>query len=235
MKVFSALKLTIALTGLSLTMIASPSVAEFRVQQEPQAKQQQIPQIEAQRTAIYGSHSKFTSTDTITRYTYDDTYLGSYINAPLQSVQVLHFNQSPNEVFEWVTSGNDEWTLSVETLTWDHTASETPGELGVGSVRRCDFYGGVGTAYERVYAIEENRLLAYDLDTERSNAPLPVKDFFVIWTVEDKGPDGTLVVARMYYHEAQEARGQAATGVAQALAVDFKNFANTYGGTYVKM
>lgn len=235
MKVFSALKLTIALTGLSLTMIASPSVAEFQAQQDPHAKQEQAQPIEAQRTARYGSHSKFTSTDAVTRYTYNEAYLGSYINAPLQSVEVLHFNQSPDEVFEWVTSGNDEWTLSVETLTWDHSASQTPGTLGIGSVRRCDFRGGSGTAYEQVYAVEENRLFAYGLDAERSTVPLPIKDFFVIWTVEDKGPDGTLVVARMYYHEAQEAGGQAATGVAQALAVDFKNFANTYGGTYVKM
>lgn len=65
--------------------------------------------------------------------------------------------------------------------------------------------------------------------------PLPIRDFFVVWTLEDKGDEGTLVVTRIFFHEAQDMGGNAAAAVGQALAVDFKNFANVYGGTYVEM
>lgn len=199
------------------------------------ASAQQMPKIEAERTATFGSAPEFTMEDAVTRYSYDSGYLGGHVDAPLQSVQVLHFPKSPEEVFPLVHSGNANWSLQIEKLTWDHSASTTPGELGVGSVRRCDFVGGAGIAYERMIAVEPNRMIAYDLDAERSTAPLPIKDFFVIWTLEDKGADGTLVIARIHYDEAQAAGGQAARAVAGALAIDFRNFANVYGGTYVQM
>lgn len=207
----------------ALALTAAPTIA------------QEMPKIEAERVAAFGSAPEFTSADAVTNYTYDSGYLGEYVNAPLQSVQVMHFPQAPSEVFEWVHSGNAEWSLQIETLEWDHSASETPGKLGMGSVRTCEFMGGAGTAYERVYAVEENRMIAYDLDPERSTVPLPIKDFFVIWTLEDKGADGTLVVTRIYFNEAQDMGGNAAAAVGEALAVDFRNFVNIKGGTYVTM
>lgn len=199
------------------------------------AMAQQMPTIEAERTAAFGSAPEFMMEGAVTEYDYGSGYLGAYIDAPLQSVQVLHFPSTPEEVWPWVHSGNADWSVQIETLEWDHSASETPGALGMGSVRRCDFVGGAGTAYERVFAVEENRMFAYDLDMERSTVPLPIKDFFVIWTLEDKGADGTLVVARIYYDEAQDMGGQAAAAVEGALANDFRNFANVHGGTYVEM
>ncbi len=199
------------------------------------ASAQQMPDIKAERTAMYGESAAVTSGDPVTNYTYDSGYLGAYIDAPLQSIQTLLLPMTPEEAFPLVHSGNADWSLQIETLTWDHSASETPGELGMGSVRRCDFVGGAGTAYERVFAVEENRMFAYDLDMERSTVPLPIKDFFVIWTLEDKGADGTLIIARIYFDEAQEMGGNAAAAVGKALAVDFRNFANIHGGTYVDM
>ena len=196
---------------------------------------QQMPDIKAERTAVYAESAAVTSNDAVTNYTYDSGYLGAYIDAPLQSIQTLLLPMSPAEAFPLVHSGNADWSLQIETLSWDHSKSETPGSLGMGSVRRCDFVGGAGTAYERMFAVEENRMIAYDLDMERSTVPLPIKDFFVIWTLEDKGADGTLVTTRIYYDEAQEMGGNAATAVANALAVDFRNFANIHGGTYVEM
>lgn len=215
----------LAAVGLALTLALSPLTATA----------QQMPDIQAERTAAFGSEAKFTSADAITNYTYAPGYVGEYVNAPLQSVQVLHFPQSPEEVFDWVHSGNADWSLQIETLTWDHSASETPGQLGKGSVRQCDFMGGAGTAFERILAFEDNRMIAYDLDPDRSTVPLPVKDFFVIWTLEDKGADGTLAVSRIYFNEAQDMGGNAAMAVSQALAVDFRNFANVHGGTYITM
>jgi hypothetical protein len=196
---------------------------------------QQMPNIEAERTAMYGEFAAVTSADALTDYTYESGYLGAYIDAPLQSVQTLLLPMTPEEAFPLVHSGNADWSLQIETLTWDHSASETPGELGMGSVRRCDFVGGAGTAYERIFAVEENRMIAYDLDMERSTVPLPIKDFFVIWTLEDKGADGTLITTRIYFDEAQDMSGNAAAAVGEALAVDFRNFANIHGGTYVEM
>ena len=199
------------------------------------ATAQQLPNIVPEQSAMFGSEAKFTSTEAITNYAYEPGYVGGFINSPLQGVQVLHFDEPPEVVWDWVHSGNANWSLQIEELSWDHSASETPGQLGMGSVRRCDFVGGAGTAYERVYAVEENRMIAYDLDPERSTAPLPIRDFFVVWTLEDKGDEGTLVVTRIFFHEAQDMGGNAAAAVGQALAVDFKNFANVYGGTYVDM
>ncbi|ABD54471.1 SRPBCC family protein [Jannaschia sp. CCS1] len=199
------------------------------------AQAQQLPDIQAERTAMFGETPAVTSADPITDYTFDSGYLGAHIHAPLQSIQTLLLPMSPAEAFPLVHSGNADWSLQIEELTWDHSASETSGELGVGSVRRCDFVGGAGTAYERVFSVEENRLFAYDLDMERSTVPLPIEDFFVIWTLEDKGADGTLVTTRIYYDEAQDMGGNAAEAVAAALAVDFRNFANIHGGTYVEM
>jgi len=195
---------------------------------------QQMPNIEAEQTAMFGSAPAFTSADPLTSYAFDTGYIGGLVNAPLQSVEMLHFNAPVEDVWEWVTSGNDEWTLVIETLTWDHSASATPDELGVGSVRRCDFKGGQGFAYERVLAVEENRLFAYDLDFERSNVPLPIRDFVVIWSLEEQS-EGVLVTARIFYHEAQDMGGQAAKGVADALSNDFRNFANVFSGTYITM
>ena len=197
------------------------------------ASAQQMPNIVADQTAMFGSEARFTSADVITNYAYEPGYVGGFINAPLQGVQVLHFDESPEEVWQWVHRGNANWSLQIEELVWDHSASETPGQLGMGSVRRCEFVGGAGTAYERVYAVEENRMIAYDLDPERSTVPLPIRDFFVVWTLEDKGDEGTLVVSRIFFHEAQDMGGNAAAAVSEALAVDFRNFANVYGGTYV--
>lgn len=211
------------------------SVTAFAVSMAFSATAQEMPNIVAKKSAMFGSKAQFTSTESVSNYSYSQGYLGSYINAPLQSVQVLHFEQKPEDVWRWIHSGNADWSLQIDKLTWDHSTSETPGKLGMGSVRRCDFVGGMGAAYERVYAVEKNRMFAYDLDSERSTAPFPVKDFFVIWTLEDKGKKGTLVVARIFFHEAQDMGGQAAAGVLQALATDFKNFANTYKGTYVEM
>lgn len=199
------------------------------------ATAQQLPNIVPEKTAAYGSEERFTSSELFTNYFYEPGYVGSFIEAPLQGLQILHFDESPEEVWEWVHSGNANWSLQIEELSWDHSASETPGELGMGSVRRCDFVGGAGIAYERVFAVEENRMIAYDLDAERSTAPLPIKDFFVVWTLEDKGDEGTLVVSRIFFHEAQDMGGNAAAAVGQALTFDFKNFANTYGGTYVEI
>ncbi len=199
------------------------------------ANAQQMPNIEAERTTTYGTMPSVTSTDELTEYTYDSGYLGAYIDAPLQSVQTLLLPMTPEEAFPLVHSGNADWSLQIEELTWDHSASETPGELGMGSVRRCDFVGGAGTAYERIFAVEQNRMIAYDLDMERSTVPLPIKDFFVIWTLEDKGADGTLITARIYFDEAQDMGGNAAAAMGEALAVDFRNFANIHGGTYVEM
>ena len=196
---------------------------------------QEMPMIDAERTAAFGSAPAFTMAGAVTDYDSAAGYLGGHIDAPLQTVQMLHFDATAEEVWPWVHSGNADWSMQIETLVWDHTASETPGELGAGSVRRCDFVGGAGTAYERVYAVEENRLFAYDLDMERSSVPLPITDFFVIWTLEDKGEDGTLVVSRIYYDEAQDMGGEAAAAVEAALANDFRNFANIHGGTYVEM
>ncbi len=211
------------------------TVAAVTVTMSMVASAQQLPNIAPEQTAMFGSEPRFTSTEAVTKYTYEPGYVGSFINAPLQGVQVLHFDEPPEVVWDWVHSGNANWSLQIEELSWDHSASETPGELGMGSVRRCDFVGGGGTAYERVYAVEENRMIAYDLDPERSTAPLPIRDFFVVWTLEDKGDEGTLVVTRIFFHEAQDMGGNAAAAVGQALAVDFKNFANVYGGTYVDM
>lgn len=199
------------------------------------ATAQHMPNIEANRTAAYGQSAAVTSSEPLTTYTYDGGYLGAHIDAPLQTVQVLLLPMTPQEAFPLVHSGNADWSLQIEQLTWDHSASEMPGQLGMGSVRRCDFVGGAGTAFERMVAVEENRMIAYDLDMERSTVPLPIKDFFVIWTLEDKGADGTLVVTRIYYDEAQDMGGNAAAAVAEALAVDFRNFANIHGGTYVEM
>ena len=209
-------------------LLASALMASAAVAQE-------MPMVEAERTAAFGSAPEFTMSDAVTEYDYGPGYLGGYVDAPLQSVQLLHFDAAPEEVWPWVHSGNADWSVQIETLVWDHSTSETPDELGKGSVRRCDFVGGAGTAYERVFAVEENRLFAYDLDMARSTVPLPIKDFFVIWTLEDKGEDGTLVVSRIYYDEAQDMGGQAAAAVEAALANDFRNFANIHGGTYVEM
>lgn len=219
----------------SLVVILTPSFLPMGVyaQEIQPLKQEQKQNVEAIRSAKYGSQQKFLSRESLDSYTFNDQYLGKHVVAPLQLVQTLQFDQSPDEVFDWVTSGNARWSRSIERLTWDHGSSQVPGTLNVGSVRRCDFVGGAGTAYERVLAFEENRLFAYDLDPQRSTAPLPIKDFFVIWTLEDKGADGTLVVARMYYHEAQDANGKIAAGVAQSLISDFQNFANVYRGVYV--
>ncbi|MEM1053377.1 MAG: SRPBCC family protein [Pseudomonadota bacterium] len=199
------------------------------------AQAQQMPTVEAERTAAFGSAPEFTMTDPVTRYSYDSGYLGSYVDAPLQSVQAILVPMTPAEAFPLIHSGNAQWSLQIEELTWDHSNSKTPGSLGVGSVRRCDFVGGAGIAYERILAFEADRMIAYDLDVEKSTVPLPIKDFFVVWTLEDKGADGTLVIARIHYDEAQDTGGQAAMAVAGALAVDFRNFANLYGGTYVEM
>ena len=87
------------------------------------AMAQQLPVIEAERTATFGSAPAFTSADSLTLYMYDTGYVGGIVNAPLQSVEMLHFDAPVEEVWEWVTSGNDEWTLTIETLTWDHSAS----------------------------------------------------------------------------------------------------------------
>ncbi|MEM7730108.1 MAG: hypothetical protein AAF311_12675 [Pseudomonadota bacterium] len=212
--------------ALSLTLALALSTA---------AAAQDMPNVEAERTAMFGESAAVTSDFSVTDYTFDSGYLGAFIDAPLQSVQVLLLPMTPEEAFPLVHSGNANWSLQIEELTWDHSASETPGELGMGSIRRCDFVGGAGSAYERVFAVEENRMFAYDLDMERSTVPLPIKDFFVIWTLEDKGADGTLVTSRIYFDEAQDMGGNAAAAVGEALAVDFRNFANIHGGTYVEM
>ena len=217
------------------TFTKSLAIAAVAATMAIAASAQQLPNIVPEQTAMFGSEAKFTSTEAMTNYAYEPGYVGGFINAPLQGVQVLHFDESPEEVWEWVHSGNANWSLQIEELVWDHSASETPGQLGMGSVRRCEFVGGAGTAYERVYAVEENRMIAYDLDPERSTVPLPIRDFFVVWTLEDQGDDGTLVVSRIFFHEAQDMDGNAAAAVGQALAVDFKNFAKVYGGTYVEM
>lgn len=196
---------------------------------------QEMSKIEAENTATFGSAPQFTTADALTNYGYDTGYIGAHVNAPLQTVQMLHFNAPVEDVWQWVISGNDEWAMAIEALTWDHSGSSTPGKLGVGSERRCDFVGGQGTAYERVFAVEENRLFAYDLDAERSTVPLPIRDFFVIWTLEQQEAGGVLVTSRIYYHEAQDMGGNAAVAVVGALTNDFKNFANLYGGTYITM
>ncbi|MDD7908340.1 SRPBCC family protein [Pseudovibrio exalbescens] len=199
------------------------------------AQAQQMPTVEAERMATFGALAEFTSSDAVTHYMYDTGYVGGFVNAPLQTVQMLHFEAPVDDVWEWVVSGNDEWAMAIETLTWDHSGSALPGELGVGSERVCEFVGGQGTAYERVFAVEENRLFAYDLDAERSTVPLPIRDFFVIWTLEEQDAGGVLVTSRIYYHEAQDMGGNAAAAVVGALTNDFKNFANIYGGTYITM
>lgn len=196
---------------------------------------QEMPEVLPKKTAMFGSEARFSSDDPVTRYSYASGYLGGFVDAPLQSIQVLHFEKPRDTVWDWVHSGNADWSLQIEELSWDHAGSETPGKLGMGSVRRCDFVAGAGTAYERVYAVEHSRMIAYDLDPERSTAPLPIKDFFVIWTLEDKAGGGTLVMARIFFHEAQDMSGRAAMAVGQALETDFKNFANVYGGTYMEM
>jgi hypothetical protein len=109
MKFLSLVTANTVPVGLSLIGVASCAIAEPQAEQKPQA--QQPPQIKAKKTAEYGSKPKFMSPDPVNKYTYDQKYLGSYIKAPLQSMQVLHFNQSPDEVFQWVTSGNAQWRL----------------------------------------------------------------------------------------------------------------------------
>ena len=56
----------------------------------------------------------------------------------------------------------------------------------------------------------------------------------MIWSLEEQA-DGVLVTARIFYHEAQDMGGQAATGVADALSNEFRNFANVFNGTYINM
>lgn len=50
----------------------------------------QLPNIVPEQSAMFGSAAKFTSSEAITNYTYEPGYVGSFINSPLQGVQVLH-------------------------------------------------------------------------------------------------------------------------------------------------
>ena len=218
------------------SLIASVAFQTTLTALSPALAFQQPPTVEAERTATYGSRDRYTSEIEMTDLSFGgERYLGAFINAPLQAVEAIYVARKPEDIFPKVTGGNAEWSLQIEKVTWDHSNSDQDGELGMGSVRRCDFVGGAGAAYERVYHVEENRLFAYDLDSERSSVPLPIRDFFVVWTVEPKGRNGSLVVARMYYHEAQDMGGNAAKAIAGALKTDFKNFANIYDGTYLSM
>ena len=145
----------------------------------------------------------------------------------------MRFDGAPEAVQRQLFTRVDLYDPSIVEVRIDNTASRTPDEIGVGSVRICVFEDG-RELHEPVLIWEEGRVYAYTVDADASTMSLPVSEIALIYDFAPAEGGGTDLTVRAFYDPAVPGTGAIIEPVLTGtLRRTFQTAVEVFGGTYL--
>lgn len=101
-------------------------------------------------------------------------------------------------VFDYLANRPDDYTADATDVVFDHADSETPGELGRGSIRTI-FMDNGESLYQRFLILDRPRTYAYLTDMERSTVSLPLEYSIARYEFVEESDGTTLLRVALVY------------------------------------
>ncbi|MEM9360880.1 MAG: SRPBCC family protein [Pseudomonadota bacterium] len=144
----------------------------------------------------------------------------------------VRFESAPSEVIPNLLTRVDLFDPTISEVRFDHSQSETPGEMGVGSRRICIFTDG-RELVEPLLVYDPPRAYAYTVDAQASTMALPVREILLFYAFQDDG-DGTLVTIHAFYDPSIPVTGPVIEPVLTGtLRRTCQTAAQVFGGAYI--
>lgn len=118
--------------------------------------------------------------------------------ATFRRILEMRFDASPSEVLPQLLRQVDLYDSTVVEVRFDHSLSETPGKINVGSRRICVFADG-RELVEPLVVYDPPHAYGYTVDAEVSTLPLPVREIVLLYNFTEAQDGGTALTVRAFY------------------------------------
>lgn len=144
----------------------------------------------------------------------------------------MRFDGAPSDVQRQLLTRVDLYDPTIAKVRMENTASATPGEVGVGSVRICVFEDG-RELHEPILVWEPGRAYAYTVDAEASTMSLPVSEIMLVYDFAATAEGGTDLTVRAFYDPKVPGTGAIIEPVLTGtLRRTFQTAVEVFGGEY---
>ena len=118
--------------------------------------------------------------------------------ATLRRIIKMRFDASPSEILPQLLTRVDLYDSTVVEVHFDHSLSETPGQINIGSRRICVFADG-RELVEPLVVYDPPHAYGYTVDAEVSTLPLPVRTIVLLYDFTEVQDGGTALTVRAFY------------------------------------
>lgn len=145
----------------------------------------------------------------------------------------VRFDQPPAEVLPLLLTRVDLYDPGIVEVRFDHSQSEVPGQLGVGSRRICVFADG-RELVEPLVVYDPPYAYGYTVDADASTMNLPVSDIVLLYAFEANEAGGTDLIVQAYFDPRIPGTGPVIEPVLTGtLRRTFQTATETFGGAYL--
>lgn len=157
----------------------------------------------------------------------------THTQATLRRIIEMRFDAPPSEVLPQLLTRVDLYDPTVVEVRFDHSLSETPGEMDVGSRRICVFDDG-RELVEPLLVYEPPYAYGYTVDSEVSTMSLPVREIFLLYDFTETQDGDTKLIVRAFYDPQVPDMGAIIEPVLTGtLRRTFQTATDVFGGTYL--
>ena len=152
--------------------------------------------------------------------------------ATYRRIVEVRFEGPSSEVIPNLLTRVDLFDPTIEAVRFDHSQSDSPGEMGVGSRRICVFTDG-RELVEPLLVYDPPRAYAYTVDADASTMALPVREIVLFYEFQEDG-DGTVVTVHAFYDPKIPGTGPVIEPVLTGtLRRTFQTATEVFGGEYI--
>lgn len=156
-----------------------------------------------------------------------------HTDATLRRVIEVRFDDPAHEVLPKLLTRVDLYDPAIIEVRFDHSASETPGQMGVGSHRICVFDDG-RLLVEPLAVYDPPHAYGYTVDTAASTLSLPVSEIALLYDFRTTADSGTALTVRAFYDPRVPGTGPIIEPVLTGtLRRTFTTAAELFGGAYL--